>query len=211
MDLADRRLNYALAGFLEADAHADAIEQFRIWFAQALEASLPEPNAMCLATVDREGRPHIRMVLLKSFDDSGFVFYTNYRSRKAVELQHNPAASLLFYWPELERQVRIAGSVQRAPDAESDVYFSTRPRGHQLGAWASQQSSIVARRDDLEQELAAVEEKFRDRPVPRPPHWGGYRLNPEIIEFWQGRTNRLHDRLQYERIAQGWKRERLAP
>jgi pyridoxamine 5'-phosphate oxidase len=211
MDIADLRLIYAKSGLLEADANPDPVEQFRVWFAQALAASLPEANAMALATVDRHRRPDNRMVLLKQFDETGFVFYTNYRSRKAADMDYNPNVSALFYWSELERQVRIGGRVKKTSKSESDAYFASRPRGHQLGAWASEQSTSVEDRDSLEAQLAAVEEKFRDMPVPRPPYWGGYRLKPDVIEFWQGRPNRLHDRLQYDRTASGWIMKRLSP
>jgi pyridoxamine 5'-phosphate oxidase len=151
------------------------------------------------------------MVLLKGFDEAGFVFYTNYRSRKAHELDQNPRATILFYWPDLERQVRISGTAARVSDVESDDYFDSRPRGHQLGAWASNQSEPIGSREELEQTADAAAERFTGSPVTRPPHWGGYRLVPDAIEFWQGRPNRLHDRLEYVRTTDGWTRRRLSP
>jgi pyridoxamine 5'-phosphate oxidase len=211
MDLSELRLSYTKSGLLEQDANANAIEQFRAWFSQAVAAKVPEPNAMCLATIGRDGTPDARMVLLKEFDNAGFVFFTNYNSRKAMELDRNPRAALLFYWPDLERQVRISGTAAKASAAESDAYFASRPRGHQLGAWASNQSDLIESRALLEQNAEAVAAKFEGAPVPRPPHWGGYRLVPDVVEFWQGRPNRLHDRLEYLRTPEGWTRRRLAP
>jgi pyridoxamine 5'-phosphate oxidase len=211
MNLADLRLSYTKAGLLEADAHADAIEQFRIWFEQALTAEIPEPNGMALATVGRSGIPDVRMVLLKGFDERGFVFYTNYRSRKGIELEENARAALLFYWQDLERQVRINGVAAKVSDEDADAYFASRPRGHQLGAWASNQSEMVQSRAVLEQNLQTAADRFEGQPVPRPPYWGGYRLVPDVIEFWQGRPDRLHDRLEYARTELGWEKRRLAP
>jgi pyridoxamine 5'-phosphate oxidase len=211
MNLADLRLSYNKAGLLEADAHANAIDQFRIWFEQALAAEIPEPNGMALATVARNGIPDVRMVLLKAFDDRGFVFYTNYRSRKGIELNHNAQAALLFYWQDLERQVRISGVVVKVSDQEADEYFSSRPPGHQLGAWASNQSEVIGGREVLERSLQSAAARFEGLPIPRPPYWGGYRLAPDIIEFWQGRADRLHDRLEYVRTERGWEMRRLSP
>jgi pyridoxamine 5'-phosphate oxidase len=211
MNLAELRLSYTKAGLLEEEADGNAIEQFRVWFNQALESEIPEANAMALATAGRDGTPDARMVLLKGFDELGFVFYTNYQSRKARELEQNPRASLLFYWPDLERQVRISGTAARVSEAESDEYFDSRPRGHQLGAWASNQSEPVDSREELERTAAAAAARFEGSAVTRPPHWGGYRIVPDIVEFWQGRPNRLHDRLEYTRTIDGWTRRRLSP
>jgi len=215
MDLADLRLSYTLGGLTEAEALADPFGQFALWFDQARTAGNPEPNAMALATVSASGAPGVRMVLLKGVAHGGFVFYTNYESRKASALAANPSAALLFYWPELERQVRINGLVAPVSREESEAYFHSRPRGHQLGAWASRQSAVIAGRETLEQNLAAAEQEFAEldehEPVPLPPFWGGYRLTPDSFEFWQGRANRLHDRIEYIRQANEWSRRRLSP
>jgi pyridoxamine 5'-phosphate oxidase len=205
------RREYARAGLRESDAEVDPIEQFRGWFDEALAANLHEPNAMTLATATPDGRPSARVVLLKGFDERGFVFYTNYEGRKARELEINPLCALAFYWGELERQVRVEGRAGRISDEESDAYFAGRPRGSQLGAWASEQSRPVRDRGALEVRLRELEEEYEDREVPRPPFWGGYRIEPETIEFWQGRENRLHDRLRYRRSNGHWRRERLQP
>jgi pyridoxamine 5'-phosphate oxidase len=205
------RKEYARAGLRESDADRDPIEQFRRWFDEALAAILHEPNAMTLATATPDGRPSARIVLLKGFDERGFVFYTNFEGRKGEELAANPRAALVLYWGELERQVRIEGRVSRVPDEESDAYFEGRPRGSQLGAWASEQSRPARDRGVLEERLRELEAEYGDREVPRPPFWGGYRVEPEVIEFWQGRENRLHDRLRYRRSDEGWKVERLQP
>ena len=178
---------------------------------QAISSELLEPNAMTLATADSSGQPNARTVLLKSFDQEGFVFYTNYQSRKSREIAENELVGLLFYWGLLERQVRILGSVSRVSETESDEYFQSRPVGHQLGAWVSNQSAIIAGREVLEASLAEVAKRFEPGPVPRPPHWGGFRVKPHAIEFWQGRPNRLHDRLEYLRSADSWTLRRLAP
>jgi pyridoxamine 5'-phosphate oxidase len=185
--------------------------QFGRWFADAKAADLIEPNAMTLATADAGGRPSARMVLLKGFDQRGFVFYSNYGSRKAGELAGNPAAALVFWWPPLERQVRVEGGVERVTREESDAYFRTRPLGSRLGAWASEQSRVIVGRADLERRLEELEARFGDGAVPLPPFWGGYRVQPEVIEFWQHRPNRLHDRLRYRRVPGGWTIERLSP
>jgi pyridoxamine 5'-phosphate oxidase len=211
MNLSELRLSYTKSGLLEADAHANAIEQFRTWFNQALESEIAEANAMTLATAGTDGTPNARMVLLKGFDETGFVFYTNYLSRKAVELDRSPRATLLFYWPELERQVRISGTAAKVPPAESDAYFASRPRGHQIGAWASNQSEPIASREDLESLANEASSRFGESLVPRPPHWGGYRVVADTVEFWQGRPNRLHDRLEYSWTIDGWVRRRLCP
>ena len=212
MDHAARlRKEYTRAGLAESDANPDPIAQFRRWFDDALAAGLREPNAMTLATATPDGRPSARVVLLKGFDERGFVFYTNYEGRKGEELEENPYCALVFYWAELERQVRVEGRVSRVPKRESDEYFGSRPRGSRLGAWASEQSRPVGGREVLEERLRVLEAEYEAREVPRPPFWGGYRVEPEVIEFWLGRENRLHDRLVYRRSGGGWGRERLQP
>jgi len=208
--LADLRKNYSLGSLDVADVHPDPIQQFHTWFAQALDAKLPEPNAMTVATVDAAGRPAARILLIKGADERGFVFFTNYESRKGHELAVNPHASLLFHWIELERQVRIEGKVERTSDAESDAYFASRPLGSRIGAWASEQSAVIDSRATLEAREADIRAKFGDNP-PRPPHWGGYRLVPDTLEFWQGRPSRLHDRIRYTRAGDGWQIDRLSP
>lgn len=210
--IADLRENYTQSGLSESDVLNDPIQQFRCWFDEALAADLPEPNAMTLSTVSAEGRPSSRIVLLKDLDEKGFVFYTNYNSRKGQELSIHPWASLVFVWLPLERQVRVEGRVEKVSDLETETYFHSRPRGSQLGAWVSRQSSVIRDRQALEQELKRLEEKYEGESIPRPPHWGGFRVYPEWIEFWQGRPNRLHDRICYEsRTNQPWKISRLAP
>ena len=210
MNIADLRQEYMRAGFAEADAHADPLAQFERWFRDAQGAELPLPNAMTLATVSADGTPSARVVLLKAVEHGGFTFYSNYLSRKGRELEAHPFGCLVFLWAELERQVRIEGAVERVAAEESDAYFDTRPLGARLSAWASAQSDGVADRGTLERALQANRAKYGERP-PRPPHWGGYRLMPAAIEFWQGRADRLHDRLLYRRSPQGWTIERLAP
>ena len=206
------RKEYTRAGLKESEADPNPIEQFRTWFDEVLTSNLHEPNAMVLATATLDGRPSARVVLLKGFDERGFVFYTNYEGRKGEELETNPHCALLFYWGEVERQVRVEGRVRRVPDKESDAYFAGRPRGSQLGAWASEQSRPVGDRGALEHRLRELEAEYEGREVPRPPFWGGYRVEPETIEFWQGRENRLHDRLVYLRSEDGgWRRGRLQP
>lgn len=196
----------------EATADPNPINQFRRWFNHAQAAGIPMPEAMTLATASPNGRPAARLVLLKGVDDEGFVFYTNYRSRKARELDANPFAALVFYWQKLDYQVRVEGSVTRTSAEESDEYYATRPRESQLGAHASPQSEVVSGREFLENRFAELEENYRDRTVDRPEHWGGYRVKPERIEFWKSRPGRLHDRLLYERQTDGtWLRTRLAP
>ena len=211
MSIADIRRDYRLATLTESDVATDPIVQFHAWFDDAVRAQVNEPNAMCLATATPDAYPSARIVLLKGADERGFVFYTDYRSRKGQELSDNPHASLCFFWPELERQVRIAGAVQRVSRAESDAYFQSRPLPSRLGAWTSRQSAVLASRDDLERELAVNVTRFGDGPVALPEHWGGYRVVPEEVEFWQGRESRLHDRVQFRRQAGSWIRQRLSP
>ncbi|WP_312886769.1 pyridoxamine 5'-phosphate oxidase [Actinocrinis puniceicyclus] len=216
MNLANLRREYSDRGIGVTDLTADPIEQFARWFAE-LDKAVPksdtswfEPNAMVLSTADAEGRPCARTVLLKRFGPDGFAFYTNYRSRKGRQLAANPAACLLFPWYPLERQVIVTGEIRKLPDAESDAYFATRPRGAQLGAWASEQSEVIADRALLDERYTRFEREFPET-VPRPPHWGGLLLEPQAVEFWQGRSSRLHDRLRYVREAQAWRLERLSP
>jgi len=234
MSIADLRREYSLAGLRRADLDPDPIAQFKRWFEQAsgdrrsgrvrkffislykklLLVTGLEPtelNAMTLATTDREGRPSARVVLLKGVDERGFLFFTNYESRKAQELTENPNAALVFYWADQEHQVCVAGTVSRLERAESEAYFKSRPRGSQIGAWASHQSHAVRDRVELEAKWAEIEKRFHDKPVPLPDFWGGFLLRPVRMEFWQGRPNRLHDRFRYTKGADGWTVERLAP
>jgi len=213
MSIADLRREYALARLDETDVSHDPIVEFARWFAEAQEAEVLEVNAMTLATATAAGVPSARIVLLKAFDERGFVFFTDYRSRKGGELEANPRAALVFYWGELERQVRITGGVVLTSREESEEYFRSRPLGSRLGAWASHQSRVIPGRTALEQDLRDVEERYGDGEVPLPPHWGGYRLVPDAIEFWQGRESRLHDRIRYVRESggKGWRVERLSP
>ncbi|EEF61016.1 pyridoxamine 5'-phosphate oxidase [Pedosphaera parvula] len=210
--IADLRREYTLAGLRRADLDQDAIKQFQKWFQQALAGKLTEPNAMTLATANKEGFPSARIVLLKGVDERGFTFFTNYESRKGRELTENPNASLVLYWPEMERQVNIAGTVTRVSREESALYFNSRPKGSRLAAWVSAQSEVIENRAALEEKLTSLSSQHAGEEVPLPPFWGGYCLNPSRIEFWQGRPNRLHDRFRYLRQADGqWTIDRLAP
>jgi pyridoxamine 5'-phosphate oxidase len=210
------RTEYRRATLDESSVEPDPIRQFERWFSEAVDATMPEPNAMTLATVDEDGNPSARVVLLKGADERGFTFFTNYASRKGRELAVRSRAALLFYWPELERQIRIEGAVTRVDAGESAQYFAGRPRPSQLGAWASPQSEPIGGRAELEARFAEVADRYRDAsgPVPRPAHWGGYRLVPDSLEFWQGRASRLHDRIRYRRTQaqpSAWIIDRLAP
>lgn len=195
----------------ENNCAVDAISQFEAWFKQAVDGKANEPNAFVLSTVGNDNRPSARILLLRDFDESGFVFYTNYNSRKSRDIEQNPFASMTFFWPELERQVRVEGKLMKQSAAASDLYFNARPRTSQLGAWASPQSDSLPSRSVLDTALAEMEKRFEGKPVPRPEWWGGFVLQPDKIEFWQGRPSRLHDRLLYERAGFEWKISRLAP
>ncbi|PFH08993.1 pyridoxamine 5'-phosphate oxidase [Collimonas sp. PA-H2] len=209
--IADLRIDYSQANLSEADTAADPITQFRKWFEEAMRAEVPEANAMSLATVGSNGRPSSRIVLIKHFDEQGFTWFTNFESRKGHDLEEHPYGALLFHWVALERQVRIEGRVEKVSDSESDAYFNSRPLRSRLGAIASAQSETIASRELLEAEYAKAEQKFGDHP-PRPKHWGGYRLFPDTVEFWQGRRSRLHDRILYTLDADDkWLRQRLQP
>ena len=211
MELPDLRQDYHRAALDERGISSDPIAQFLNWFEEAVASGLPEPNAMTLATATADGRPSARVVLLKGIDDRGFVFYTNYRSRKGRELAANPFAALVFHFSTLERQIRVEGRVEAVSREESDAYYLSRPLGSRLGASASHQSEVVADRATLDRRLAELEQAAQVNPPPRPEHWGGYRVAPEVIEFWQGRPNRMHDRLRYRRSDAGWIVERLEP
>lgn len=213
IDTGDLRVDYQLDELLESNAANNPFAQFEQWLKDAINSSTPEPNAMVIATVQANGRPAARVVLLKEVTPEGFVFYTNYDSRKGRELSEHPEAAVVFNWLELQRQVRIEGRVERISPADSTAYYHTRPKGSQIGAWASPQSQIIPDRSVLENKKAALEKEYADaEQLPRPENWGGFIIKPELIEFWQGRSSRLHDRLQYELDESGaWNRVRLAP
>jgi pyridoxamine 5'-phosphate oxidase len=209
--IAELRRDYLRARLDETSVASDPLVEFARWFEEAVKAEARDPNAMTLATASPDGVPSARIVLLKGFDERGFVFFTDYRSRKGTELAANPRAALVFYWPELERQVRITGITSETGRQESEAYFRTRPRGSRISAWISHQSEVIASRQQLESQIPEVERRYPGDDVPLPPYWGGFRLRPESIEFWQGRTNRLHDRIRYLREGERWRIERLSP
>ena len=208
--IADIRKEYKMETLLEKDVDVDPVLQFGKWWDEALRSDIDEVNAMTLATATAAGLPSARIVLLKEYSDAGFVFFTNYKSRKGSELEENPQASLVFFWKELERQVRICGTVEKVPASASDAYFSSRPQESQLGAWASEQSTVIGDRTDIEERSAQFQEQFGEN-IPRPDWWGGYLVRPKTIEFWQGRPNRLHDRILFVKEENGWIISRLAP
>lgn len=210
--IASIRRDYALASLSEADIDTDPFKQFQKWFSEAVAAAIDDVNAMVLSTVDASNKPHARVVLLKGFENGQFTFFTNYLSHKGQDMKGNPHVSLVFFWKELQRQVRIEGSVQPVSEEESTRYFSSRPVDSQLGAWASQQSQVLESREELESRFLQYKEQYKDASIPKPPHWGGYALTPDLIEFWQGRQNRLHDRFSFSLLDNGhWQRQRLNP
>jgi len=211
MSISSIRKDYQLQSLSESDVKQDPIGQFGKWWDEAIASSIDEVNAMTLSTVTAEGKPSARIVLLKGFDERGFVFFTNYESNKGAQLTANPFASLVFFWKELERQVRIEGICEKVSEQESDDYFHSRPIGSQLGACASPQSRVIESRRVIENNLEKLQDQYRDMEIPRPAHWGGYRVVPQAIEFWQGRSSRLHDRIKYTNENQSWKIVRLAP
>ena len=211
-DIASIRKDYTLQTLTEKEVASNPVDQFTKWWDEAIKSEIDEVNAMTLATVDATGNPSARIVLLKGYDEQGFVFFTNYLSHKGEEMGQQPKACLVFFWKELERQIRIQGSVSKVSDAESDEYFNSRPAASRLGAWASPQSQVISSRETIEENLLAYKNKFEDGAIPRPPHWGGYRVHPQKMEFWQGRPSRLHDRILYTLTnTGGWTIERLAP
>lgn len=211
MNIEHLRHQYSTTGFSKADLFNDPLQQFDLWFKQAIDAQLMEVNSMNLATTDIDGQPTIRAVLLKSYDEHGFVFYTNYESSKAKSIEENPKVALQFLWIPLDRQIRIQGIAEKTSLKESEDYFSTRPRDSQISAWASKQSASIQSRKYLEDQFLKFSEKFKDKPVPLPPFWGGYRIKPLSYEFWQGRSNRLHDRILYTKLNGEWVKNRLSP
>jgi len=210
-NLASIRKEYSLKQLDEKDVKRDPFDQFKEWFDDAVNAEVKEPNAMMLATSTSDGKPSARMVLLKGFDKEGLTFFTNFNSRKASLLDSNPCAALVFFWPELERQIRIEGIVEKVSEKESNEYFNSRPEGSRVGAWASPQSQVIPNREFLELLYTEIETKFKGKKIPRPERWGGFRVIPSLFEFWQGRPNRLHDRIQYSKADNNWIIERLAP
>jgi len=211
-DPAASRYEHVGKGLRRSDLDPDPIKQFSNWFTAAIEAGIRDVNAMSLATAGPDAKPTVRIVLLKGFDQNGFVFFTNYESEKGKQLAANPYAAMAFYWIELDRQIRIGGEVEKTSREESQIYFHSRPIGSQLGAWASRQSDVIDGRRVLDARMSEITERFANKAIPVPPHWGGYRLKPDVFEFWQGRPNRLHDRFRYTRQANGsWLIERLAP
>lgn len=210
-NIANIRKDYKQLSLDESDVSKEPIAQFARWWDEAVNSQLDEVNAMTLATATASGKPSARIVLLKGFDENGFVFFTNYNSHKAAEIANNPFVSLVFFWKELERQVRIEGTIQKVAAEESDTYFNSRPVGSRIGAWASPQSKVIASREIIEENVRALEKKFENTSIERPEHWGGYIVKPELVEFWQGRPSRLHDRIQYRANKEGWVIERLAP
>jgi pyridoxamine 5'-phosphate oxidase len=211
MSIADIRVDYQLKSLAESEVAKNPFDQFSIWWEEAVQSAIVEVNAMALSTVSPEGRPSSRIVLLKGYNEEGFVFFTNYTSDKGKQIAENQNVSLLFFWKELERQVRIEGTASKIAANESDAYFNSRPVGSRLGAWASPQSQKIVDREILNKELEKVTAQFQEQEIPRPPHWGGYRVHPTRIEFWQGRSSRLHDRILYEQVDQQWQISRLAP
>jgi pyridoxamine 5'-phosphate oxidase len=210
-EIANLRTEYRLKALTEAEVKPDAIDQFTVWWNEAMQSDIYEANAMTLSTADSKGKPSARIVLLKDYTKEGFVFFTNYESSKGKQLTDNPAACLLFFWKELERQVRIEGTAEKTDAAESDAYFSSRPEGSRIGAWTSPQSQVIPDREFLENRYLELADKYKNETIERPPHWGGYIVKPQKIEFWQGRPSRLHDRILYTKRESEWLIERLAP
>lgn len=211
MNIADIRKEYKQRSLDESDVVKDPVQQFSKWWEEAINSRIDEVNAMTLATADATGKPSARIVLLKGVDENGFVFFTNYNSHKGEDIAANPFASLVFFWKELERQVRIEGTISKVSAEESDAYFNSRPAGSRIGAWASPQSKVIASRQVIEKKVQELEKDFDGKTIERPQHWGGYVVIPQVIEFWQGRPSRLHDRIQYTKVGNAWKIERLAP